>query len=1028
MTSILEYAPKYSPEEAEQIGRDLFGISGTATKLPSERDQNFLLTTDDGNSYVLKIANSNETFDILDMQNKAMLHMARFKEQFFIPAEGVCPDVCPTNTGDRIGSIKGKNGNTHFVRLLTYLPGKPFAETNPHHSELLEGLGRFFGCVDRSLHGFDHSAGYREFHWDIKHASKIINHLHHTIENEGDRKIVMHYLDRYEASVKPRLPELRQATIHNDGNDYNVLVVAEDSLQSRVDGVIDFGDMVHTHLVNELAITCAYAMLEKENPLSAAGCVVKGYHSVYPLEDVELLVLFDLICMRLCMSVCHAADQYRAEPDNEYLRISEKPAWDLIRRLSNFHPRFAGYLFRQAAGLPPVPQTEKVVSWLDRSRDKLASVIDLNLSGDKYHVLDLSVGSPMIEAGDDVTDMTFMADKIFDTLRENRARTGVGRYDEARCFNAWDKNCAEIDLNTEQRTVHLGIDLYQEAGSQVYACCAGKIHSFRNNRARFDYGPTIVLEHATDEGIPFFTLYGHLSQESLEGLSVGTSVAKGEAIAAIGDSNVNGGWPPHLHFQIITDMLGENGNFTGVALPSQRSIWKNLSPDPNLILGIPQERLIPDKKNVETIVQFRSRHIGRNLSISYRRPLKIVRGRAQYLFDEDGRAFLDGVNNVSHVGHCHPQVVAAGQHQMAVLNTNTRYLHDNIVAYAEQLLDTFPDPLSVCFFVCTGSEANELAFRLARTYTGQQDIITLDGSYHGNTNLLIDISPYKHGGPGGRGAPSWVHTVEMPDGYRGPHKGTGKVSGRQYAAHVKAAVEKLRAIGKGVGAFICESILGCGGQVVLPDGYMKEAFEHVRKAGGLCIADEIQVGFGRAGSHFWAFETQDVVPDIVTLGKPTGNGHPLAVVVTTPEIAEVFNNGMEYFNTFGGNPVSCAVGMAVLDVVKKERLQENARLVGEKLIKGFINLQGKYPLIGDVRGLGLFIGIELVKNRETLEPAAEHADYIINRLQDYNMLLSTDGPLHNVLKLKPPMVFSEKNAEELITALDRILSEDCLQI
>ncbi len=1028
MSSILKYAPQYTPKEAEQIGLDIFGVSGISEQLPSERDQNFQLKTDENNSYVLKIANSNEVFDILDMQNKAMQHINRLKKDYFFDAKGVCPEVCLTRDGAMMGSVQSKDGQTHFVRLLTYLPGKPFAEANPHNPDLLESLGRFFGCVDRSLHDFEHPAGCREFHWDLKHAAKIIKNLIGRIDNEDDRTLVRHYLDRYELIVKPRLSDLRQGMIHNDGNDYNILVVPMHAWQNRVDGVIDFGDMVQTHLVNEPAIICAYAMMGKQDPLATAKHIIRGYHAVHPLENVELAVLFDLICMRLCMSVCHSADQYQRKPDNAYLRISEKPAWNLLKRLYRFHPRFAHYIFRQAATLPPVPQTDKIVSWLIRSRDQMASVVDADLRGPNQFVVDLSVDSPLIGAGDDVTDPVLMAEKIFGFMRKNKAETGIGRYDEARCFYASDVYRPESDMNAEQRSIHLGIDLYKAAGSRVYACCDGTVHSFQNNRTRFDYGPTIILAHETDDGIPFFTLYGHLSEESLKDVAVGKSIVRGEGFAAIGNADVNGGWPPHLHFQIITDMLGEEGNFMGVALPSQRLVWKSICPDPNLILSIPENCLNSHKKNHDAILHIRSRHIGGNLSIAYRRPLKIVRGRAQYLYDQDGRAYLDGINNVSHVGHCHPEVVAAGQRQMAVLNTNTRYLHDNIVAYAEQLLDMFPEPLSVCYFVCTGSEANELAFRLARTYTRQKDIITLDGAYHGNTNLLIDISPYKHDGPGGRGAPAWVHTVEMPDGYRGLHKGTDSVIGERYAACVKAAAEQVRMEGRGVSAFICESILGCGGQVVLPYGYMQEAFRHVRDAGGLCIADEIQVGFGRAGSHFWAFETQDVVPDIVTLGKPAGNGHPLAVVVTTPEIADVFNNGMEYFNTFGGNPVSCAIGMAVLDVVKKENLQENARSVGTRLIEGFKGLQKKYPLIGDVRGLGLFIGIELVKDHETLEPAHEHADYIINRLQDYGMLLSTDGPLHNVLKLKPPMVFSEKNAAQLIDALDRVLSEDCLQI
>jgi len=398
-----------------------------------------------------------------------------------------------------------------------------------------------------------------------------------------------------------------------------------------------------------------------------------------------------------------------------------------------------------------------------------------------------------------------------------------------------------------------------------------------------------------------------------------------------------------------------------------------------------------------------------------------------FLYTETGQPYLDGVNNVCHVGHCHPHVVAAGKDQMGVLNTNTRYLHDHIVNYAQRLLATFPDPLSVCFFVCSGSEANELALRLARNMTAQKDIISVDGAYHGNTQGLIDISPYKHDGPGGKGAPDWVHVVTMPCGYRGPHKGTGKDSGIAYAAYVKKAIEAIQKKNRGPAAFICESMLGCGGQVLLPSGYLQTAFAHVRAAGGLCIADEVQVGFGRAGSHFWAFETQDVVPDIVTLGKPMGNGHPLAAVVTTPEIAEAFHNGMEYFNTYGGNPVSCAVGMAVLDVIERENLQENASEVGAYLLQRLSALKEKSTLVGDVRGLGLYLGVELVTDHVTLAPAAEEAAYLCNRMKEYGFLISTDGPLHNVLKLKPPIVFSKENAHSLVDALEVVLDDDCLK-
>jgi 4-aminobutyrate aminotransferase-like enzyme len=419
----------------------------------------------------------------------------------------------------------------------------------------------------------------------------------------------------------------------------------------------------------------------------------------------------------------------------------------------------------------------------------------------------------------------------------------------------------------------------------------------------------------------------------------------------------------------------------------------------------------------------RSRNFGRNLSISYRKPLHIVRGCMQYLYDDAGHAYLDAVNNVPHVGHCHPRVVRAAQQQIGVLNTNTRYLHENIVRYAERLCATLPEPLRVCYFVCSGSEANDLALRLARTHTRRQDVIVVDGAYHGNLTSLIEISPYKFDGPGGAGAPPHIHKVPTPDPYRGRYRAGVQNAGSLYAGHVRQAIEAMQLNGKGPAAFIAESALSCAGQIFLPEGYLGEAYRHVREAEGVCIADEVQVGFGRVGSHFWAFETQGVVPDIVTMGKPIGNGHPLAAVVTTPEIAASFANGMEYFNTYGGNPVSCAVGLAVLDVLESEGLQARAAGIGFHLKRGLSQLKDQYPLIGDVRGEGLFLGIELVLDRETLEPAPQHAAYVAERMKDLGILISTDGPLHNVLKIKPPLVFSAENADFFVATLARVLSE-----
>jgi len=417
----------------------------------------------------------------------------------------------------------------------------------------------------------------------------------------------------------------------------------------------------------------------------------------------------------------------------------------------------------------------------------------------------------------------------------------------------------------------------------------------------------------------------------------------------------------------------------------------------------------------EQTLTLRKKYLGPSLSLAYEEPLKIVRGNRQYLYDENGREYLDCVNNISHVGHCHPAVIQAAHEQNQLLNTNTRYLHDNIIKLAETLTAKLPESLSICHFVNSGSEANELALRMAATVTGNNNTIVLDHAYHGNTSSLISISPYKFNGRGGTGKPEHVEVIPVPDVFRGEFNNL-QTAGSQYAQKVQDAVKNQE---RG-SIFIAESMLGCGGQVLLPDGFLQESFEYVRAAGGICISDEIQVGLGRVGTHYWGFELQNIVPDIFTIGKPLGNGHPIAAVVTTTEIANTFNNGMEYFNSFGGNPVSSAIGLSVLNVIEQEKLQQNALDVGNYLLSGLNLLKEKFELIGDIRGTGLFIGVELVKDLKTQEPATEKAKVIINKMKEIGILLSTDGPHDNVLKIKPPMVFSIENAQLVIDSLEKL--------
>ena len=425
--------------------------------------------------------------------------------------------------------------------------------------------------------------------------------------------------------------------------------------------------------------------------------------------------------------------------------------------------------------------------------------------------------------------------------------------------------------------------------------------------------------------------------------------------------------------------------------------------------------------NRRSIQKLRKKHIAPSFSVSYDKPLHIVFGKGQYLYDSDGNKFLDAVNNIQHIGHSHPKVIEAIEIQSKKLNVNTRYLDETIVKYAKELVQKLPVDLEVCYFTNSGSESNDLALRIARMLSKSKETIVLDGAYHGHTSALIEVSPYKFNGLGGSGCPDFVHVVSRPDPYRGKY--TGQNCFKEYLVELDNVLNKIKIKNKGVASFIVEPIMGCGGQIIFPSGFLSKAFNLVRENGGICIADEVQIGFGRMGSHYWGFETENVIPDIITVGKSMGNGHPLSAVITTREIADRFNNGMEYFNSFGGNPVSCAVGRSVLKVIEKEKLQENAHKTGSFLIKLLKNLKKEHPIIGDVRGRGLFIGIELVRDKNTKEPADIESKQLVNRIKDKGVLLSVDGPFNNVIKLKPPLVFNKENAKFLVNKLGQTLEE-----
>ena len=944
--------------------------------LPGEADLNVRLDRPDGTAFLLKcsLPDAFEAGPVLE-------HLYESGPELQLPR--------------LLGSqVVDTAGGPRRLQLFSWVPGREIDTLRPRTAALRRSWGRAAGQLSRALASLRYPAARRAYRWDplrYTDARALLSYL-----PAARRPVVEDELRRLDELDFSRLP--RQVN-YNDAHESNLL-----SADGReVTGVVDFGDVVYTARACEPAIAAAYAAMGAADPLGALREVVEGFTVEQPLTNAELDVLPDLLRARLLLTVTAAAERRQREPDNAYLTVSEAAAWELLDKLRGIPAGLLRATVRVAAGRPAHPLADRYAAWAATARNH--PVMDLP---GPTPALDLSVGSPVLGLNRNFEELPRFVRRLRRWLEDAGAPAAVGGYGEVRPVYTTDDFQSEGNYGPRWRSVHLGLDVWTpHAGAPVYAPLDGRVHSCGIDPTANGYGPTILLEHAPAPGLTFYTLYGHLSREALRELRAGTQVQGGAQIATLGAPDENGGWPPHLHFQVMLDVLDLVADYPGVAYPEERDVWLGLCPDPRTLLpnALPAEHPAPPA--AAEVHDRRRVHLGYGLSVSYRQPLHVLRGARQYLYDHTGRRYLDTVNNVAHVGHEHPRVVTALQRQAAVLNTNTRYLHSTVVELAERLTRLLPDPLSVVHFTNSGSEANELALRMAEAVTGSRRVLAMEMGYHGNTDRTIAVSSYKFDRPGGRGAPAETLLLPLPDPLRG----------RNLVPDVPQ---------DGPLTFIAESIMSCGGQLPLPDGYLRRVYAAVRERGGVTIADEVQTGLGRVGTHHWAFELQGVVPDIVTVGKPFGNGHPIGAVICTPPVAVAFNNGMEYFNTFGGNPVSAAVGLEVLRVLEEEGLRENALATGAYLTEGLRALQADFPIVADVRGAGLFLGAELLGADSA--PAPRRAAYVKNRMRELGILISTDGPYNNIIKVKPPLCFSRANADMLLHYLARVLREDGARI
>lgn len=745
---------------------DEFGLTVVdSKKLDGYDNANFLITTSE-KQYIFKTyPYSDFLFDIIKAENDTLLFLA---DNF----HSSIPKPIAFKNKKLQKKISSEN-QLKVYRLLSFLEGNFLGDCTPTR-EIFQSLGCFIAELDKQLQIYtNYTIQSRQWEWDLQYFHlnrKYIN----DISNSKNRNIVLYFFNQFEEHVRPLYPELRKQIIHNDANEWNILIE-----NNKVSGIIDFGDLAHSFLINELAIVITYACYDKDNPLEWATILLKAYHEKLALEEKEIKILYYLIAARLCTSVCNSAHAKKVSADNTYASISEQSAWKMLYTWLTINPRHVENEFRKAAGM---------------------------------------------------------------------------------------------------------------------------------------------------------------------------------------------------------------------------SIIEN--------------------KSLEYSINKRHTHISSILSMSYKTPIHMEKAAFQYMYDTSGNTFLDAYNNIPHVGHCHPKVVWAGQLQMSKLNTNTRYLYDELAAYAEKLLSYFPSSLNKVFFVNSGSAASDLAIRLAKSHTGFKHIMVMESGYHGNTQTSIDISDYKFNNAKGEGQKENIIKTTLPNTYSGKYTADIPNAGTLYG---KDAVLEIETCQHPISAFITEPIVGCAGQIPLADGYLKEVYPAIRAQGGVCISDEVQTGFGRLGDYFWGYEAQNVTPDMVILGKPIANGHPMGAVVCSEEIAKSFEKGVEFFSSFGGNPVSCAIASAVLEVIEEDKLQKNAKMVGDYYMLLLKDLMKKYKCIGDVRGSGLFIGIEIVKDSKT-SPHTELANHIKNEMRNRNILISTDGRYDNVLKTKPPLCFSKENAEKVVGAIDNILS------
>jgi len=958
-------APRLSATGAAAIASATFGVHGSALELGSHQDQNFRIAAG-GTSYVLKVANPAFSHAELDLQNRAMEHVAaRLRTRV--------PVALPAVHGPDVVVVKHE-GASYRVRLLTYLQGLPLLRSGYLAPTVLRAVGSLAGRTAAALASFEHPALGRALEWDLRRAADVVPAYAPLVDDDQRRSLAQATIERAATALDRLDLGLRRQAIHGDITDWNVLARRGPAGRPTVCGLIDFGDVVGSWLVAECAVAAA-AMASRPGarPLLDAAEVIRGFHATLPLREDEIAALPALLAARAAVSAVSGQHQAGLEPDNPYVTASVERGWPGLEAIGAVPFELAHAVFRQACGLAPVAPPAR--SWRD------AGPFVEGLDTDQAVAVDLSVRTDdLCYAG--WGDAATVAAAVAGAARRSANGVVIGRYGEARIVVDEPPGPCEPD------TVHLGADLFLPEQTPVIAPLDGRVERCATTELCLALGGGFTLRLAGIDPLR----------------ATGDTVRRGELLGRIALPAAGQRLPAHLHVQLAAVPLDA---MPGLVPASLSSAWRALCPDPGPLLGLD---VAVASESEETVLERRRRFVASPQRLYYSpAPRRMERGWRQWLYDIDGRRYLDMINNIAIVGHSHPRIEEAAARQLRLLNTNTRFLYDAMGRFAERLAGLVPAPLEVVFLVNSGSEANDLALRLASEVTGHRTVLCLDASYHGWTTATSKTAAARSD----HGDATEVCALSKPR-----YWDDAEAQGRHLDDALRS-IDDLVARQRPPAAFISEPLLGNSGGLPLPAGYLQAVYGAVRAAGGVCIADEVQVGYGRLGSFFWAFEQQAVVPDIVTLAKSAGNGHPVAAVITTRAIADAFGRRADLFSSVGGSPVSCEVGLAVLDVLQQEDLQRNARDVGDYLGERLSPLVDGQPLTGALHGLGLYRGIELIRDGDPRRPASAEAAAICERLLTLGVVVQPTGAGANVLKLKPPLCVTRSDIDVLAGALEQ---------